>query len=55
MFDEVLRVASFDDGAAKGDGEDKQGVEFEVELAFEFFGVRYAISDAKEKHESNRE
>ena len=46
MFDEVLRVASFDDGAAKGHGEDEQGVELEVELSFEFFGVCDATSDA---------
>ena len=55
MFDEVVRVASFYDGAAKGDGEDEQGVELEVELAFEFFGVRDATSDAKEEHKSNGE
>ena len=46
MFDEVLRMASFDDGAAKGDGEDEQGVEFEVLLTFEFFGVCDATGDA---------
>ena len=52
MFDEVLRMASFNDGAAKGDGEDEQGVEFEVELSFEFFCVGDATGDAKEKHET---
>ena len=40
---------------SKGDGEDQQGVEFEIELALEFFGVGDATSDAKEKHESNGE
>ena len=48
-------MASFDDGAAKGDGENEQGVELEVELAFEFFGVCDATSDAQEEHKSNGE
>ena len=55
MFDEVLCMASFDDGAAKSYGEDEQGVELEVELALKFFGVCDATGDAEEEYESNRE